>query len=510
MIKIEEVNRYDSIFKSTIVSIVFNYLKEKYEKTTFDREFNLLKGFAFKSSNYVPNGKSIVRVSDINPNGKIISNDFKKITANENLYGGYNLEENDVLLVMIGGSLGKIGIVDKTILPAYLNQNMWKVSSIKPLSSCYVSYLLNYVVNDELELRSMSYQFIKTKALKSASIPKIDNNTGVEIGLFLNQYFNFEKTTVPSFLSNEIYSLINKIRKIYNAIYSLNTNEIQTQKKLISKLKQAILQEAIQGKLTQEWREQNPNIEPASELLERIKAEKQQLIKDKKIRKEKNSPPMTEEEILFKIPESWVWSRVGNITNVGTGATPLTSNKSYYSNGNIPWITSSATGNLFVEKPENFITEKALNETNCNLNPEGTLVVAMYGQGKTRGQITELMFESATNQACATIQPYLKEVENRRFIKLYFQNIYLEIRKLAQGGAQPNLNMGKIKNTIIPFPPLEEQKAIVVKVETLMQKCSALEQEITQSEQHANMLMQAVLKEAFESKTENTEEYANA
>ena len=126
----------------------------------------------------------------------------------------------------------------------------------------------------------------------------------------------------------------------------------------------------------------------------------------------------------------------------------------------------------------------------------------MYGQGKTRGQITELKFEAATNQACATINPCLSNIELRRYVKIYFRKIYLEIRELAQGGAQPNLNMGKIKNTVIPLPPLEEQKAIVEKVESLMQKCQALEQEVKTSEANAQMLMQAVLKEAFEGKEE--------
>jgi len=233
-------------------------------------------------------------------------------------------------------------------------------------------------------------------------------------------------------------------------------------------------------------------------LLKRIQAEKARLIKEKRIKKEKPLPPISEEEKPFELPEGWEWCRLGGFSNVGTGGTPLTSNKSYYENGDIPWVTSSVTGKLFAEEPERYITKKALMETNCSLNPIGTLVIAMYGQGKTRGQITELNFESTTNQACATINPFLDYVELRRFVKLYFREIYLEIRKLAQGGAQPNLNMGKIKNTIIPIPPLEEQKAIVEKVELVMAKCAVLETEINQSEQYAQQLMRAVLKEGFE------------
>ena len=91
----------------------------------------------------------------------------------------------------------------------------------------------------------------------------------------------------------------------------------------------------------------------------------------------------------------------------------------------------------------------------------------MYGQGKTRGQITELNIPVTTNQACAGIFPILKEVENRKYIKLFFQKIYDEIRELAEGGAQPNLNLNKIQMTKLPLPPINEQKRIVEKVNQL-------------------------------------------
>ena len=184
--------------------------------------------------------------------------------------------------------------------------------------------------------------------------------------------------------------------------------------------------------------------------------------------------------------------------SLGTGATPLTSEKRYYEGGNIPWITSSATGNDFVTQADNYITQSALDETNCNINPVGTLVVAMYGQGKTRGQVTELCIEAATNQACATIQLPLKNNEVlRSYVKLVFKKMYQEIRELAQGGAQPNLNLGKISNTVLPFPPLNEQKEIITRVEEQLHIISDLENQITEREQLTNQLMQNILKDAF-------------
>ena len=273
--------------------------------------------------------------------------------------------------------------------------------------------------------------------------------------------------------------------------------ELSTGQSLLKQLKQTILQEAIEGKLTEKWRAKNPNIGTAKELLEQIKTEKEKLVKDKKIKASKPLAPINEDEIPFDIPQSWEWCRLGDISFVGTGATPLTSEPKYY-NGDINWITSSATGADFVTEAETKITELALKETNCQIYPIGTLVIAMYGQGKTRGQITELMIDSATNQACAAILIYLKDKVLNQFIKKYFQKIYLEIRELASGGAQPNLNMQKVKDTMISLPPLEEQNEIVSRIEKLFVICDELESEINKNKTTVDNLMATVLKDAFE------------
>ena len=274
------------------------------------------------------------------------------------------------------------------------------------------------------------------------------------------------------------------------------TKEVLKQESLLKKLKQTILQEAIEGKLTAKYRAKNPDIGTAKKLLEQIKTEKEKLVKDKKIKLAKPLAPINEDETPFDIPQNWEWCRLGDISFVGTGATPLTSEPKYY-NGDINWITSSATGADFVTEAETKITELALKETNCQIYPIGTLVIAMYGQGKTRGQITELMIDSATNQACAAISIYLKDKALNQFIKKYFQKIYLEIRELASGGAQPNLNMQKVKDTMIALPPLEEQKEIVATIEKLFTLCNELESEINQNKITVNNLMATVIKEAF-------------
>ena len=222
-------------------------------------------------------------------------------------------------------------------------------------------------------------------------------------------------------------------------------------------LKQKILDLAIRGKLVP----QDPNDEPASELLKRIRAEKEKLIAEGKIKRSKKAgdkPHYENENAPFEIPESWEWEKLQNIAFVGTGATPKVSNSEYYG-GTIPWIGSGATNNDFVITPNLYITEKALRETNCQIYPIGTIVMAMYGEGKTRGQVCELTIECATNQACAAIVPFVFTTKD--YIKLFLIGNYYTIRKLSGGGVQPNLNLETIKNYWIPIPPLIEQKRIV-------------------------------------------------
>ena len=293
--------------------------------------------------------------------------------------------------------------------------------------------------------------------------------------------------------------LSKKIEKV-----ELIKSEIESQKAYAKQLRQNILQEAIEGKLTEEWRKENPVVKgnpdfDAESLFEKIQEEKShtdsELLRNSK---KKVFEPIAENEQPFEIPEGWKWVKLEHLAEVGTGATPLTSEKKYYENGTIPWITSSSTGNDFVSKADVFITEIALKETNCSLNPKGTLVVAMYGQGKTRGQITELCIEAATNQACATIKIFEKDnVVLKKYIKFVFKKMYEEIRSLAQGGTQPNLNLGKIANTIFPLPPLAEQKEIVSRVEKLLANVTELEKQITEREEMTKQLMQSIMKDAF-------------
>ena len=278
-----------------------------------------------------------------------------------------------------------------------------------------------------------------------------------------------------------------KINNVYDEIELLKvTNEENYE--LISKLRQSILQEAVQGKLVP----QDPNDEPASVLLERIKEEKERLIKEGKIKKEKPLPPISEDEIPYELPEGWEWVRLGDIGDWGAGATPSRRNPKYY-NGEILWLKTGELKDGYIDDSVEKITELALKECSLRLNKPGDILIAMYGA--TIGKLGILNVEATTNQACCGCTPF-SQVYNRYLFYLLL-SLREEFKGQGAGGAQPNISKQKIINTIAPLPPLNEQKRIVEKVDQLMALCDELEKNIEQSKKDSEMLMQSVLQEAF-------------
>lgn len=154
-------------------------------------------------------------------------------------------------------------------------------------------------------------------------------------------------------------------------------------------------------------------------------------------------------------PKRWEVTNLGSIAKIGTGGTPSRGKEELYYNGNINWAkTTEVKGELIYETEEK-ITELALEESNCKIYPIDTILIAMYGQGKTRGNVGLLKIESCTNQACAAIPPSDKINQVYLFCLLKLQ--YLKLRELSRGGNQENLNLSIIAEFKIPNPPVELQ-----------------------------------------------------
>lgn len=217
-------------------------------------------------------------------------------------------------------------------------------------------------------------------------------------------------------------------------------------------LRQKILDLAIHGKLVP----QNPNDEPASVLLERIKAERERLIKEGKIKRTKRSKAACDKpHYPYELPKGWCWTTLGEIGTWQSGATPSRLRKDYYG-GNIPWLKTGDLNDGFITEIPESITNTALQETSVKLNPKDSVLIAMYGA--TIGKVGILTYPATTNQACCACTEYIVDKLYLFYFLLAYRNAFIA---MGGGGAQPNISKEKIITTLMPLPPLQEQKRIV-------------------------------------------------
>ena len=217
--------------------------------------------------------------------------------------------------------------------------------------------------------------------------------------------------------------------------------------------KSKILDLAIHGKLVP----QDPNDEPASELLKRINP-KAEII--------------TDNEHYQKLPEGWCLTILGSIGTWQSGVTPSRLRKDYYG-GNIPWLKTGDLNDGIITNIPEFITEKALEETSVKLNPTDSILIAMYGA--TIGKIGILSFPATTNQACCACLDYKID---KMYIFYFLLSNRINFVSMGGGGAQPNISKEKIVNTTFPLPPLAEQKRIVSKIEELFHQLNMIEESL--------------------------------
>jgi len=294
----------------------------------------------------------------------------------------------------------------------------------------------------------------------------------------------------------EQLKIISLFNRIDNEQIEL-TNEITYQQALLKKLRQSILQEAIEGKLTKEWREANPDVESASVLLEKIKQEKEKLVKDKKIKKQKPLPSINEDEIPFDIPDSWEWCRLGDVSSkIGSGSTPRGSN---YSESGIPFFRSQNIHNhgLVYSDVKYISNETHEKMSGTKILPEDSLLNITGGSMGRCAYVPKDFSDANLSQHVCIIRPILLN-------PIYLHNLVLSpifqdmIFSSTTGAGREGLPKNNLEQFLIPIIPLQEQKEIVKKIQNLFKVCDALEIEIQSSKKSSEQLMQAVLKEAFE------------
>jgi type I restriction enzyme S subunit len=308
----------------------------------------------------------------------------------------------------------------------------------------------------------------------------------------------FENIDIPDFNKDEQLEWLKKVDSIINSGIS---NEITHQLTLVKKLRQQLLQDAVQGKLVK----QDKNDEPASELLKKIKLEKQKLIAEKVIKQGKLQEAEKQEELLFNIPANWVWCNLDeicrNITD-GTHQTPT------YTQDGIPFISAQHVKPFkFTPDKRKYVSYEAYLECIKNKKPEiGDILITRVGAIGEAAAI-EQQIDFAFYVSLGLIQPFINLVNSRYIVLVInspYGNAYSKGNVSSKGSSAGNYNLGRLRSFNIPLPPLAEQNRIVQKLDELMQYCDDLEASIKESEIQNSTLLQQVLREALRPAQKNT------
>lgn len=355
---------------------------------------------------------------------------------------------------------------------------------------------LAFDINEDEVERDFFNVFLQSPVFLEACIRASRGNTNrkrVEEDFFLNYKVNLPP--LP-----EQHQLIKQINRCRTNIATAQ-GEINRQQSLLAKLKQAILQEAIQGKLTADWRVAHPDVEPASQLLQRIQAEKARLIAAKKLRSAKPLPKITAAEIPFEIPKGWVWRRTADIGIVISGLTKNAAKRGGHKRV-LPYLR---VANVYANRLDlSDLQEIGVTDSEVEkllLETDDLLVVEGNG---SRDQVGRIALWDGSVDPCVhqnhVIKVRLGEPKVAPWALYWFLSpsgrTLIEKQARTSTGLY-NLSTGKVANLPLPLPPLAEQATIVERVEALMTTCRALETEIEHSRTHAAHLLQAVLKEAF-------------
>lgn len=391
----------------------------------------------------------------------------------------YKVSKDDFILSGIDARNGAFGIIPEELDGALVTNDVW------------------YFDVDETKVKKDFFYWLTTTPLFLDACQKSSKGETQRIRLQKNAFFNFEFHFPPI---NEQEEFLKKLSVIEGTLTELNT-ENRNQYYYLAKLRQAILQEAIEGKLTADWRKENPvrKGDPdydAEALLEKIKAEKEKLIAEGKIKKQKPLSPIKPEEVPFELPEGWVWTRLGEITQSITDGDHQPPPKR---ERGIPFLVISNVSSGYLDfKNTRFVAEEYYNNLVYERKPmKGDILYTVTGSYG----IPILIEEDV--RFC--IQRHIGIIRGfEDFYKpllVYFLCSTVcksQADKTAWRVAVKTVSLNSLRNFYIPLPPFKEQHIIVKRVDKLLNIAVCLEKQIYKRKEHADSLMQTVLREAFE------------
>jgi type I restriction enzyme S subunit len=485
------INSESEILRQIRNTTVFSYLFEKYDFTKNLSELIENTQYGYNAAATDIGTHKFLRISDIKE-GDVNWDDVPFCDCKDEKT--YKLFDDDILIARTGGTTGKSFIItnppDNAVFAGYLIRMRAK-SDIDPI---YIYEFLNsYVYWSQISNLKMgsAQPNVNAEKLKTLIIPYGPDEV-------IKEVVHFFKTGDSQI--EELNERVQKGQSVQNSNFQLN-DLFSDQLTLITSLRQAILTEAVQGQLTAQWRKENPNPEHARELLKRIAAEKAQLIKEKKISKEKPLPVIKEEDMPYELPEGWAWCLSDEIVSFNGGVAKGKEQKGKMVQTPYLRVANVQRGRLDL----NVVKEIIVSENDYQkyqLQIDDLLMIEGGDPDKVgrcaiwRNEIPNCIHQNHIFR----VRVYLVNELNVQFLETFFNSPvcqkYFE-KSAKQTTNLASINKSQMRIAPIAIPPLTEQHAIVQKVNTLQAHCDELEQQVQQSKADLDLLMQSVLGEVF-------------
>lgn len=360
------------------------------------------------------------------------------------------VSKGDILYSTVRPYLKNVAIVPNELDKQIATSGFYVLKPLEPTDNKYLFYLLlsPYLTNAMHEkMKGINSPSIKKSDLKSFPIPLPP--------------LEEQKRIVAKI--EKLMSLVDEYAKSYNRLQNID-NEFE------DKLKQSVLQYAMEGKLVK----QDPSDEPASELIKKIENEKAELIKEGKIKKSKKLPAITDDEKPFDIPDSWEWVRLGIISEVRGGKRVPRGMKLSETSSYCPYIrVTDMENNSVAQETLRYATKKIYEEISRYIITSEDVYFSIAGTIGKVGIVPCNLSGALLTENAARLTPYYI---NKKFMVYLLSSpiVKNQHRKILSKVAQPKLSLIKLKRTIVPLPPLEEQKRIVLKINKLQEVISGL------------------------------------
>lgn len=420
---------------------------------------DFINGMAFKPTDWGETGTPIIRIQNLTDPDRPINLTEREVDEK------YVVEHGDIL-VSWSATLDAFKWHGSR---AYVNQHIFKVVPNSELDPGFVFYALKKSIKE----------LISSEHLHGSTMKHINRRP-----------FLAHPCALPPL--NEQQRIVEKIETLFVELDKGEESLRQVQT-LLARYRQSVLKAAVTGELTADWRaERTGKLEHGRDLLERILQTRRETWEGRGKYPEPDDPNIYG---LPELPEGWVWASFDQLFDVFGGATPSRREPKNW-NGEIPWVSSGEVAFCRISDTKEKITQQGYESCSTKLHPAGTILLAMIGEGKTRGQAAILDVPACNNQNAAAIRASVTEIPPE-YVYYYLKGRYEQSRKEGQGGNQPALNGRKVKAFVMPLPSLEEMREIVDRVGEALDLSRSVEATCGVELKRSAALRQSILKDAF-------------